>query len=73
MLHNSGLGWVAGVLAGAAISLGQAAMAQAGPAAPQAQPRACDCDSPYREYKPAEQAKFKVIGRKVFEPETVYG
>ena len=27
----------------------------------------------YREYKPAEQTKFKVIGRKVFDPESVYG
>lgn len=61
MLHNSGLGWVAGVLAGAAISLGQAAMAQAGPAAPQAQQRACDCDSPYREYKPADTPQIKAL------------
>ena len=27
----------------------------------------------YRQYQPAEQSKFKVIGRKVFDPETVYG
>ena len=27
----------------------------------------------YREYKPAEQTKFKIVGRKVFDPETVYG
>ena len=27
----------------------------------------------YRQYSPAEQSKFKVVGRKVFDPETVYG
>jgi phosphoribosyl-AMP cyclohydrolase len=27
----------------------------------------------YREYKPTEQARWKVVGRKVFDPETVYG
>jgi phosphoribosyl-AMP cyclohydrolase len=27
----------------------------------------------YREYKPTEQSKWKVVGRKVFDPETVYG
>ena len=27
----------------------------------------------YREYKPVDGAKWKVIGRKVFDPETVYG
>src|SRR3954452_25115720 len=27
----------------------------------------------YREYKPTEQSKWKVVGRKVFDPESVYG
>ena len=27
----------------------------------------------YREYKPNDEVKFKVVGRKVFDPETVYG
>ena len=27
----------------------------------------------YREYKPTDGSKWKVIGRKVFDPETVYG
>jgi phosphoribosyl-AMP cyclohydrolase len=27
----------------------------------------------YREYKPTEQSRWKVVGRKVFDPETVYG
>lgn len=27
----------------------------------------------YREYKPNDETKFKIVGRKVFEPETVYG
>lgn len=61
MLQNNGLSWMAGVLAAAAISLGQAAMAQTGPAAPQAQQRACDCDSPYREYKPADTPQTKAL------------
>ena len=27
----------------------------------------------YREYKPNDEVKFKVVGRKIFDPETVYG